>query len=104
MWNGPKAEDTEYARVKAMLGSLGLSVSGGGGAGGRARASTPPAQLLGSGVPSPGCGLRRCAAAHVSALVQPTLVCAPTAPGHRLPPSPLPLPCSNTRRTCGKGC
>lgn len=30
MWSGPKVEDTEYARVKGMLGSLGLSVSAGG--------------------------------------------------------------------------
>lgn len=27
MWSGPKSEDTDYVRVKAMLKSLGLSVS-----------------------------------------------------------------------------
>lgn len=27
MWSGPKSEDTEYVRVKAMLKSLGLPVS-----------------------------------------------------------------------------
>lgn len=31
MWSGPKAADTDYARVKAMLKALNLSVRGCGG-------------------------------------------------------------------------
>jgi hypothetical protein len=31
MWSGPKAVDTDYVRVKAMLKALNLSVRGGAG-------------------------------------------------------------------------